>query len=160
MWDKVKNNTFVNMFYPFQDLSEGNTEALLAGTVPGVSAARTTARLAIPEVSRAEMVLKYGPEKYTKRMAQINKQRSILEKTRPQNWYEVNASGHGIHYTPEYQAWLQTKNGQLYTKLNKEENALMESGRWEGSTYIGPDKTGYISGDYMWNGQSWIPITK
>ena len=44
MWDKIKNNTFVNMVLPIQDLSEGNTQALLPAIIPGGQAVKTTAK--------------------------------------------------------------------------------------------------------------------
>ncbi len=43
-WEKVKSNTFVNMFFPLEDLSNGHTEALLMYAVPGGGAARTIVR--------------------------------------------------------------------------------------------------------------------
>lgn len=45
MWDKIKNNTFVNMFLPIQDLSEGNTQALVTAAIPGGQAIKTTAKV-------------------------------------------------------------------------------------------------------------------
>lgn len=39
LWDKVKNNTFVNMLFPVQEVSEGNTQAILPLIVPGGNAA-------------------------------------------------------------------------------------------------------------------------
>jgi hypothetical protein len=39
LWDKIKNNTFVNMLFPVQEVSEGNTESILPLVVPGGNAA-------------------------------------------------------------------------------------------------------------------------
>lgn len=44
MWDKIKNNTFVNMAFPIQDLSEGNTQALMVAAIPGGQTVKTTAK--------------------------------------------------------------------------------------------------------------------
>ena len=35
LWDKLKNNTFVNMVFPVKEVSEGNTEAILPAVIPG-----------------------------------------------------------------------------------------------------------------------------
>ena len=39
-WEKIKNNFFVNMVLPLQDLSEGHTEALIPYVIPGGGVAR------------------------------------------------------------------------------------------------------------------------
>lgn len=44
MWDKIKNNTFVNMFFPLKEVSEGNTEAILPAVVPGAQAVKTVGK--------------------------------------------------------------------------------------------------------------------
>lgn len=47
LWDKVKNNTFVNMVFPVKEVSEGNTEAMLPLVVPGSNAALNAAKVVI-----------------------------------------------------------------------------------------------------------------
>lgn len=47
LWDKVKNNTFVNMVFPVKEVSEGNTEAILPLVVPGGNAAVNAAKLIV-----------------------------------------------------------------------------------------------------------------
>lgn len=48
LWDKVKNNTFVNMLFPVKEVSEGNTEAVLPLIVPGIQ----TSKVAISTVGK------------------------------------------------------------------------------------------------------------
>ena len=43
-WEKIKHNTFANMVLPFEDLSEGNTLALLPYTVPGGGVVRQSVK--------------------------------------------------------------------------------------------------------------------
>jgi hypothetical protein len=35
MWDKIKGNTFVNMFVPIQEIEDGNSIAAVTAVVPG-----------------------------------------------------------------------------------------------------------------------------
>lgn len=44
LWNKIKNNPFVNMVFPVKEVSEGNTEALLQLVVPGGNAIKTTVK--------------------------------------------------------------------------------------------------------------------
>lgn len=45
LWDKVKNNAFVNMLFPVKEVSEGNTEAILPLIIPGGNAIAKTSSL-------------------------------------------------------------------------------------------------------------------
>ena len=56
-WEKIKNNFFVNMVLPLQDLSEGNTEALIPYVIPGGGVARQAVRV-LPEFFRKWKVAK------------------------------------------------------------------------------------------------------
>lgn len=56
-WEKIKNNFFVNMVFPLQDLSEGHTEALIPYVIPGGGVARQAVRV-LPEFFRKWKVAK------------------------------------------------------------------------------------------------------
>ena len=55
LWDKVKNNTFVNMVFPVKEVSEGHTEAILPLVVPGgnatVQASNTIGKKAVEKAA-------------------------------------------------------------------------------------------------------------
>lgn len=44
MWDKIKDNTFVNMFVPIQEIEDGNSIAAITAVVPGKQAVATAAQ--------------------------------------------------------------------------------------------------------------------
>lgn len=44
MWDKIKDNTFVNMFIPIQEIKDGNSVAAISAVVPGKQAVATAAK--------------------------------------------------------------------------------------------------------------------
>lgn len=44
MWDKIKGNTFVNMFVPIQEIEDGNSIAAISAVVPGKQAVTTAAK--------------------------------------------------------------------------------------------------------------------
>lgn len=56
LWDKVKNNTFVNMVFPVKDVSEGHTEAILPLVVPGGNAAVQAGKTVLGELERPLVV--------------------------------------------------------------------------------------------------------
>ena len=57
MWDKIKDNPFINMFIPIQDIREGNSIAAISAVVPGkqavATAAKTVAKPLLKEATKA-----------------------------------------------------------------------------------------------------------
>lgn len=52
LWDKVKNNTFVNMFIPIRDIEDGNSIAAISGIIPGKQAVTTTTKTVVKPVAQ------------------------------------------------------------------------------------------------------------
>jgi hypothetical protein len=67
LWDKVRNNTYVNMFFPLEDLAEGNTLAVATSAIPGKQAITTTGKAILGQVDDvvkpARKVIRPGAKK-------------------------------------------------------------------------------------------------
>lgn len=74
--DKVKNNTFVNMVFPVEEVSKGNTEALLPLVVPGGNAATNAAKLILRGTEKGSSI----PKSITKQAIKEAKNLPISEK--------------------------------------------------------------------------------